>query len=675
MHPFFQFLSALTGGVTVSRYASFGQEVAAGGTTNKIWTGFVQLLLIMVSFKPLYLIFPAASLTLNILYYSSIACTGLLTYLASVCHMNQVELNVGDKKNLQKLPFGLHENAGFRHSVIFLNKSLTYLLYGFYASVLGMAVFHGYYLFAAASASMITLDQLYQHRWFPSILETPYILLNSCLYSTLFFGYSSPFSIALSAVSAVVVAWDYVQTHLRGARSASSQFAIGLKDHEWSFDKTLSRKPTNKKTLDLFLENFITKPIRITFNHFRAASVITDQILGKAKKMNFTDYSQLFNQIDFKNPTVRTLIQNEMVIHDKFNEKTLDERRGELNLSPETEPVDVQIAFLKREMTYVVARLNNPSYKALNHQQINTLVGQAQLILENTLAMKDEQKKQSILLTLAIRTGSHCYRMYLETFAELFHAHVATNQPLSLREKAALAAQSVREDEFKKYYYKIRPFLRQYYAATYDLGYLLLEDKNDYHAYELFANDFGAAFYLQNESLSRRFRGLYRIVDDYINTYIFFPLLGAVFKSKCLFSDYYNDECLIDAAVDGKGKLHLIFQEWCNAVYPEAYMELLLDEDLYPVDKKDPKIRAMAKLMLLDLNLVELTEPFKNKIEAVSSTYDKLCSMLGYGKPAQPVHTPLATNNYREKSSLFSSCALDNCSTKREDKSVSFSLG
>ena len=389
--------------------------------------------------------------------------------------------------------------------------------------------------------------------------------------------------------------------------------------------------------------------------------------------MDFNQYPQLFNGLNFEDPVLRELIDNEMAINDKFNEKTLNEQRIALKLPPNTDPIEVKIAYLKQEMLLVAERLKNPSYKALNHQQINTLIGQSQLMLEQVLTLKDQEKKQAMLLTIAIRTGSHCYRMYLETFAELFHLHVYQAGPLALKEKAALAAQSIREDVFKKYYYAMRPCVQTWYANTMDVGYLLLKDKNDYHAYELFAKNYGAFFYLQNESLSKRARGLYTILEDYFNTYIFLPFVQKAYgqkayggpKTKPLFSDYYNDECLINAAVDGKGKLHLIFKEWCNSIYPEAYIDLLFDDDLYPVSQNDPNVRAMARLMLLDLGLVELKEPYQKKVPVAQSSYCGLFSSLGQSKQSKPVGVTL-TNHHAKGLGLFSANVIDKAPERQE---------
>lgn len=105
MHPVFQILTAMSQGYGLSWLTSWGQEVAAGGTTNKIWTFLIQYILILIVFSPLYFIFPDASLILNMVYYSSIACSAGLSYLASICHLNQVKRQTGDITKIQPLPF------------------------------------------------------------------------------------------------------------------------------------------------------------------------------------------------------------------------------------------------------------------------------------------------------------------------------------------------------------------------------------------------------------------------------------------------------------------------------------------------------------------------------------------------------------------------------------------
>ena len=283
---------------------------------------------------------------------------------------------------------------------------------------------------------------------------------------------------------------------------------------------------------------------------------------------------------------------------------------------------------------------------------MNALRGQAKAVLiavtKNDIPLAMQQQ---VLLTLAIRTGQHCNRMYLETFADLFHRCGYHAQKLSLKERAVLLAQSAREDAFKRYYYAFMPVWRKIQASTLNPDYFLSADVNDYHAYELFARQFGAFFYLPNQTLSRRTRSFFEIASDHVFSYLL-----KLANAKLCFSDYYNTEYLIKAVLDGQGKLHGVFKDWCDTIYPEAYNESRLDEDLYPVADDNPRLRTLACLMLLDLGLVESTTPLLNNLSSARpSSYRALLSAFGYrsvsshppnkiqvNHPHQPIFADLA---------------------------------
>ena len=151
-------------------------------------------------------------------------------------------------------------------------------------------------------------------------------------------------------------------------------------------------------------------------------------------------------------------------------------------------------------------------------------------------------------------------------------------------------AQAVRDEQYKRYYYAM---MKKMFATMIDV--------NDYHSYEAFVlNAGGTFFYLQNQDLQNRYPDLMDIIDDLV--------MYSVLKLKKapLFNTYYNEETLIKHVLDGK--LHPLFQEWCEEFYEGAYKEWVLDE--YAIPKKDcPNVRKLASLMLLDLGLVELTNP------------------------------------------------------------------
>lgn len=640
MHPFFRFLTALSEGYFVSSATSFGQEVAAGGTTNKVWTGLIQVVMIVVIYSPLEMLFPA-TLLLPLAYYTLIALTIGLTYIASVCHQNQVLRATGDPATIQKLPYGLHESHLFSRAALFLSMNFSYVLYATYTSVLLLCIYSGLYLFPVAVISMVITDQLYQQRWFPKFMETPYFLISNALQIFVALGFSNWFWTGLSLINVAFFAWDYVQTHLRGVQSASSQFPIASKKQQLTFDDLLNLKtkhPTNKAELDLILDKFKNPAIRTTFNHFREASLVIDRLIGNAPTIDFNEFENLFNKLDFQDPKLRNLILNEMALNDKFHSKELDDHRKALDMDENADNIDIQIAYLKQEMKHAVTKLISPLYKSLDHQQVNTMIGQARLVLDFALKCTDETEQRNILLSVAIQAGSQCFRQFSETFAELFHTHAYKDAPLCLKDKAALVAQSVREVKFKDYYYHVYEPLKLFNMATYNIETLLTADKNDYHAYENFAVQYGQFFYLQNQTLSQRARGIYDVISDYSNTYIFWPLIESAYNKthpvntgltqkshqnppkKCLFSDHYNAESLIQSSLSGSGStykngeknFYIIFEAWCNSIYPNAYYDFTLDEDFYPIPATDPRLRALVKIMLLDLELAELV-PLKQE--------------------------------------------------------------
>ena len=333
--------------------------------------------------------------------------------------------------------------------------------------------------------------------------------------------------------------------------------------------------------------------------------------------------------MDFSTEQLRDTINNEMVIHDNFNVKSLDDHRTELALPANSSEVEVKIAYLKREMTRLVERLTHPSYKDLTHVQMNTLRGQARQVLANIRAANiPHELKQSVLLTLALRTGAHCNRVYLDTFAELFLRCGYSDIQLTLKERAILCAQEAREACFKTYYYGMQDTWRAMLAGMPQLR-ALTTDINDFNAYELFALNFGRYLYLPNQKLQSTERQPMDMVADYL---VKSQMKDLSELGHTLFSDDYTPVFLINQALDARGKLHLIFQEWCNSTfYNNAYNDLFFDEDQFPVNRNSRQ-ETLAALMLLDLGLIELTQPIATPVMHTPSTYESLWSYWGHTK-------------------------------------------
>jgi len=298
--------------------------------------------------------------------------------------------------------------------------------------------------------------------------------------------------------------------------------------------------------------------------------------------------SATFMIVDYINTHLRGAINNEMVVHDNFNVKSLETHRNELALPTNSSEVDVKIAYLKREMSRLVELLTHPSYKDLTHVQMNTLRGQAREVLANISAANSiNELKQSVLIALALRTGEHCNRVYLDTFAELFLRCGYRRIELTLKERATLCAQEAREACFKTYYYRMQDTWQLMMTRAPHLR-ALTNDVNDFHAYELFVDLIGKHLYLPNQTLQRTVREPIHIVVDHMMKASMKPPSQATLTDT-LFSDHYTSMFLINQALDARGKLHLIFQEWCNSTfYDTAYNDFFFDEDQFPINLRKP---------------------------------------------------------------------------------------
>ena len=200
------------------------------------------------------------------------------------------------------------------------------------------------------------------------------------MFSSCAFGLDSMITIGLTTVNVAVFIWNYVTIHLGGTRSPTCQFNVAEAGHEFSFEEHLAGvKPETSSQLRQLLDNLSPSlDVRITYNHFRESAIATNKLLANAPVVDYAGYLTLFNRLDFNKPALRELIVNHMAVHDKFHEHSFEDRRVELGLPEGCERVDIYIAFLKKEMGYLVERLNNPSSsRSITHLQLLTLTGQS----------------------------------------------------------------------------------------------------------------------------------------------------------------------------------------------------------------------------------------------------------------------------------------------------------
>lgn len=613
------------------------REVEDGGATSRRRTFLLQSVFFMYASVPLFILFPVAPIALTASYYGAFVSLGLVNYLASICHTNQILRNAGEEDKMTKLPFGLHHSTSLTKFVLFLGNNASYGINTLYLITLTASGFYGAHLFFGASVGMLAVNYFQQRGWFPAILEKPYFFLTTILLIAANVQLDTWYGLALLTANVGFFIWDYVQTHLRGAQSASSQFEIATPEHHVSLGDTLKDVPENQviNGAKAITHVFKQQNIRVTFNHFRQAYVLSDKLLGHHPKMTadeLAEYSRLFNRLDFANQTIKDLITNQMVIHDKFGAKSDKDHCNDLGLAQDSTHEQVCIAYLRKEMQTMVEKLSVPDYKGLTSQQISTLYGHARLLLDYLKTNANSQTKQTILISLALRTGTQCLRAYLDEFTALSHQFSIPNASteLSLADRAVLAAQMVREQQFTKYYYEFIPYLRYFDP----LSYLLSNDVNEYHTKENFTLTYGGYFYLQNPSLSIQTRDLTDLIAEKYY-YMVFKSLSTAVRLKTLFSDYYNDNVLINEVLEGS-YLSPIFQEWCQSISPTLYDKLVLDE-YYMVDKHNPQVQALAKLMLVDLGIAEFEHPISQVIrDTLISLSTRLRLTISTAQQPQP---------------------------------------
>ena len=664
MDPIVLILIACANAYLMSSSSSYEREIVDGGTQNRIWTFIIQTAVLAWSMGPLWLVFPEASLLASVLYYSALATSGLFSYIASICHANQMKRNLGQEETresinwsaiewsfegiykliseffsaqdkIEPLPFDLHNNSFFVKTIMFFNQNLIYAIGALYLTGVILAGIYIAPSYAIAAAAMFAVDRCYQNGLFPKFMETIYFISTSFLVLGYLSGFDSWLNIGITAASITYALYDYIQIHLRGVNSPSTLFPMATSENELSLEKIIGQECENQTQLRYALSTFQskTRPVRVTFNHFHASYELSERVFANAPQVDFRDYKRHFNELDFNSPEIRTSILNEMAVHDKFHGEPLEQHQKNLNLPEQSDIEDIYIAYLKNEMNYLVERLTNISYRDLNNQQVNALQGQARHLLDHLNKTQNTNDKINLLISLAIRTGAHCNRIYLEVFSELSQ-DVCPPVGLTLKEQVIFDAQSAREGAFRKYYYIL--------AKKIGLDYMF--DLNDYHTYENFAAGYGQYFYLRNASLSQRVR----TISDFINEKI---LSNILIYDASSFSDYYTESFLVNEVL--QGKLHPSFQAWCAEIYPNCYDEMVLDNDSL-VKTNAPTVQALAKLMLLDCGIVELIEPYVPADHASPSKADETA------EERMPAPVPLAASLWTEAAPLREHTARNN---------------
>ena len=597
---------------SVSQYLSYIQETNDGETTNRIWSFFPIYSLTNLAFLPLTVLFPVINIWFVLL--GSALLLGSIFYLASMAQGNQIAKNAGELDKIKTLPWGLHENIYLTKTALFLSENLAYPLLAFYAASLVACLFLGAEVYACASFAMYALDQMYQQGWIPEFLETPYLSVSVILVLLVVFGITNPLGIGLSLGMILFTAIDYVRLKVWGESSPAVQFSMS----HTSQPIDLAHDEDVKLQLETYKKHRNDTGIHVTFDHFNKSyqyvNKLFEKIVAETPQVDYEKYITLFDSINFNDEALLTQIQNEMCVHDKFNGKLLSEHCQALGLPDNTARAAVQEAYLKQEMRYFVERLQQSSFRDFTHIQIASMHGYARLLLSK-IETSPPDKQAPLLLAIATTTGSHCLRAYLENLSALaVKEDMLFESSMSFQDKAILTIQEVREDAFRAYYYQVTDVLKNKSNFFIRLYFnFVWSDQNDYFTYEDFVYLFGPNFYLVNTNFTVSFREITAVMFDAMIAFVFSckAVLACVCgNNKILFNDYYTVDYLVKQAVHPEKKLYKIFERWCA----EHHVNLLqLDEDLMPIARDQAELEALAELMLLDLNIVELDKPYEPK--------------------------------------------------------------
>jgi len=594
-------VNAMSQAFSVSQLSAYNQEIVDGGTKNRIWSFLTTYSLANLTLLPLMLLFPAIDFGLALL--GSAFVLGGIFYAASIAQENQMRINQGEFEKIKTLPWGLHKHEYLMKSASFLTLHLATFLLLLYGSSLVACIFLGAPLYAYVSLGMYAIDQLNQEGYLPNVLKAPYLYLGVAVTLLATCGVTSVLGLTLSLGLIAFTAVDYIRCYVWGEDSPTAQFPMTDLSQQIKVPSVEQEDAEATQQFEALLQTHQTHrgdaDIHVTFDHFYASHQIVNKLLASAPAIDYKQYIALFNAIDFTHEALRNKIQNEMCVHDKFNGQALSDHCQALNLPSETDVSDVQIAYLKREISYFVERLEQSSYRDFTYQQALTMQRYARLLLSKLETFSNE-KKISSLLHLAVTTGSHCNRAYLESLSSLAVEEKLLLVPsLNFREEAMLRVQEAREAAFRTYYHKVAPQLnkRPYFSIIWD-------DTGDYHTYEDFVYTFGVNFYLMNASFTTGFRDIFEVLNDRV---------VALYRGVgILFCEHYTVNYLVDQTINPEKKLYKIFERWCA-----EHQVRLLDEDyMLRFEPNSAELRALAELMLLDFNIIALKKPYK--IPAVS---------------------------------------------------------
>ncbi len=165
-----------------------------------------------------------------------------------------------------------------------------------------------------------------------------------------------------------------------------------------------------------------------------------EKISKQGKNINYDEFIDLFQQVNLEDADLQAQIRAELLASDHY----------------QIEPSQEIGAYLKQQIGIMVERLKTSSPRNMTPEQVAILKGQGGLILNHlkTLRRTNYQLFTRIIIELAIRTGAHCSRIYLESFSNILTTHHLQKIPkLCLKELVLLKTQKIKNEAFTKYYY------------------------------------------------------------------------------------------------------------------------------------------------------------------------------------------------------------------------------
>lgn len=290
-------LSALSQSFIFSQLFSYNQEIVDGGTQNRIWSFMSTLGLLSFAFSPLSQLFPATNLSFYT--YSIMAVSGLVQYVASIAHANQMAINQNEREKIQTLPYDLHNNQSLMQLALFLSRHFgTACLAIYMTSIIGCAFF-GAPLYAYTSLALYSVEILNKNGYLPSFLRTPYLYANILILIVSIFGVTSWLSVGLSAGMIGFTVYDYIRCHFYGADSPTAQFPMADASKKLTVEPIEEQDSEAEEKLNFVIQKHIRCKdqvgIHVTFNHFYQSYHIMDKILSNAPEVNYSDYAAHFN--------------------------------------------------------------------------------------------------------------------------------------------------------------------------------------------------------------------------------------------------------------------------------------------------------------------------------------------------------------------------------------------